>query len=154
MTLQNWRRVTKVALTLFLLCRKFFFSLAPFMLGISVLFNYFFIEKIHSSEQFDDINCYLNLIICSINRVCHTLVWTLSNRWKTLTYQNKYSHFSGGQWNARSMMSSENVLFANDLWFIWILIWLFVSVLNISFLIVMMEFQRKLKEQEDDDRLP
>lgn len=27
-------------------------------------------------------------------------------------------------------------------------------VLNISFLIVMMEFQRKLKEQEDDDRLP
>lgn len=30
----------------------------------------------------------------------------------------------------------------------------FFAVLNVSFLIVMMEFQRKLKEQEDDDRLP
>lgn len=45
-------------------------------------------------------------------------------------------------------------LFANDLWFVWIIFDFPAAVLNISFLIVMMEFQRKLKEQEDDDRLP
>ena len=29
-----------------------------------------------------------------------------------------------------------------------------ISVLNITFLIIMMEFQRQLKDQEDDERLP
>jgi hypothetical protein len=38
--------------------------------------------------------------------------------------------------------------------FFWFYFFFSSTVLNISFLIVMMEFQRKLKEQEDDDRLP
>lgn len=29
-----------------------------------------------------------------------------------------------------------------------------ISVLNITFLIIMMEFQRQLKDEEDDERLP
>lgn len=42
----------------------------------------------------------------------------------------------------------------NDFYETPLAVWLFFAVLNVSFLIVMMEFQRKLKEQEDDDRLP
>ncbi|CAG9804890.1 uncharacterized protein [Chironomus tepperi] len=43
---------------------------------------------------------------------------------------------------------------ASDKSFLYTALEVFCLVLNISFLIIMMEFQRKLKEQEDDDRLP